>query len=187
VTFRTDELANLPRRRMVADFHCVAGWSATDLQWAGVPFATFYREIVEPVLAPGARVTHFVFSGLDGFEAALLAEDAFDDDVLIADQLGSAPLSTDHGAPARLVSPKQYGYMNVKHLSRIEVRTAPPTRELGAATTFARLGLRGPLVMRHERARVWQEERHPRLPARLLRPLYRLTIGPGMRLARGRY
>ena len=35
-------LADLPRREETADFHCVAGWSATSLRWEGVPFARFY-------------------------------------------------------------------------------------------------------------------------------------------------
>ena len=186
VSVKVHALADLPRREVRGDFHCVAGWSATDLRWEGVSFRVFYTTIIEPVLVPGARASHFVFGGLDGFEAVLLAEDALEDEVLIADQLDGGPLGGDHGAPARLVSPKQYGYMNVKHLSHIEVRTAPPTRELGAATTFARLGLRGPLVMRHPRARVWHEERHPRLSPRVLRPLYRLVIRPGVFLARRR-
>ncbi len=34
-------LATLPRRELTADFHCVAGWSATDLRWEGVAFETF--------------------------------------------------------------------------------------------------------------------------------------------------
>jgi DMSO/TMAO reductase YedYZ molybdopterin-dependent catalytic subunit len=35
------ELATLPRRELTADFHCVSGWSATDLDWEGVAFETF--------------------------------------------------------------------------------------------------------------------------------------------------
>src|ERR671937_146289 len=54
------ELGTLPRREMTADFHCVAGWSATDLRWEGVAFETFYRTIVEPSLAPDTTVTHLV-------------------------------------------------------------------------------------------------------------------------------
>lgn len=41
------ELATLPRRELTADFHCVAGWSATNLRWEGVAFETFYRMIIE--------------------------------------------------------------------------------------------------------------------------------------------
>ena len=69
------------------------------------------------------------FVGLDGYGSALTVEDALADDVLIADRLDGAPLTGDHGAPVRLVSSKQYGYMNTKHLCRLVLHTAsPPAR-----------------------------------------------------------
>ncbi len=137
-------------------------------------FASFFREVVEDRLEPGANVTHVLFSGLDGHESLLLLEDALGDDVLLADRLDDEPLGPEHGAPLRLVSPAQYGYQSCKHLGRIEVLIGRPDRELGAAHRVSQVGLRGPLVVRHPRARVWEEERHTFLPARLLRPIYRL-------------
>ncbi|MFC0623633.1 molybdopterin-dependent oxidoreductase [Kribbella deserti] len=164
----------LPRKELPADFHCVAGWTATGLLWEGVPFETFYRALVEPALSPGTSITHVMCGGLDGFEAAVAIEDILADDVLIAQNLNGQPLDSDHGAPVRLVSPSQYGYMNVKHLSRINVlTTAPPNTD-------------GPLLRSHPRARVWQEERHGLLPGRVVRPFYRPLINPIRRLsARG--
>src|SRR2546430_1386171 len=93
------DLATLPRRDVIADFHCVAGWSATDLHWEGVAFETLYRAVMEPSVVPGATVTHVVFTGLDGFQSAVLMEDALAHDVLIADRLDGGPLGADHGAP----------------------------------------------------------------------------------------
>ena len=185
VTVPVRDLVTMARRDLDADFHCVSGWTATGLRWRGVPFATFYRSVVEPILAPGVKVTHIVFTGLDGHESALLVEDALNENVLLADQLNGEALDSDHGAPVRLLSPQQYGYMSTKHLSRIEVRTSPP-RRLGAAHPIAALGLRGPLVMRHPRARVKEEERHPFLPAQLLRPLYHRIAKRGTRLSTDR-
>ncbi|MEA2448396.1 MAG: hypothetical protein QOG63_328, partial [Thermoleophilaceae bacterium] len=104
------ELATLPRRDLAADFHCVAGWSATDLRWEGVAFETFYRTIIEPSLRRDAQVTHLVFGGLDGYRSVVTIEDALGDDVVIADRLDGRPLDGDHGAPVRLVSPSQYGF-----------------------------------------------------------------------------
>ena len=179
------DLRSLPRAERAADFHCVAGWSATGLRWEGVPFATFYERVIEPALPPGTTVTHLVLGGLDGFESAVALEDALGDDVLLADRLDGAPLDGDHGAPLRFVSPSQYGYMSTKHLCRIDVRTQPPRLDrLGAATPLARVGLRSLVFGRHPRARVWEEERLPVIPPKLLRPLYRL-ITPGIaRLSR---
>jgi DMSO/TMAO reductase YedYZ molybdopterin-dependent catalytic subunit len=177
------DLATMPRRELVSDFHCVAGWTATNLRWGGVAFQTIYRQVIEPVL--DGQPSHIVFSGLDGHESALLVEEALAEEVIVADHLGDLRLDADHGAPARLISPAQYGYMSTKHLCRIEVRTSPP-RRLGAAHPVAAIALRGPLVLRHPRARVAHEERHPFLPARLLRPLYRRTIPVGIAVSADR-
>ncbi len=167
-------LATLPRREVAADFHCVAGWSATGLLWEGVAFETVYRAIIEPALPPGTSITHVVCRGLDGWKSVMTIEDALADDVLLAENLDGRPLDSDHGAPVRLVSPSQYGYVSVKHLCRIEVlTTAPQLRE-------------GPLLKTHPRGRVWEEERHGLVPGWMVRPVYRLLIGPIKRLsARG--
>jgi DMSO/TMAO reductase YedYZ molybdopterin-dependent catalytic subunit len=175
------DLATMPRRTLTSDFHCVSGWSATDLTWDGVTLADFYREVIEPALAPGSSVHHVVFGGLDGYSSIITIEDALADDVLIADRLDGKPLHSDHGAPVRLVSPGQYGYMSTKHLCEIEVHTSPPRRKYHPYR-FLQLGLR--LVTPHRRARVWQEERHEHLPGWLVRPVYRQLIGPIASLSR---
>lgn len=174
--FPLERLATMERREQLSDFHCVAGWSATDLRWEGVAFSRFYREIVEPSLPSNAVVTHLGFGGLDGYRSFACLEDALAQDVLIADRLDGQPLSADHGAPVRLVSPSQYGFVSTKHLSLIELRSSPPTKTFGNT----------PLIQAHPRARVWAEERHRYLPARALRPVYRLIIPPLVALcARG--
>ena len=99
--------------------------------------------------------------------------------MLIAENLDGRPLDGDHGAPARLVSPSQYGYISTKHLSRIEVRTS------GFADAHRSLADR--LLEEHPRSRVWAEERHGRFSGRSVRPIYRLLIPPIRFLsARGR-
>jgi len=169
-------LATLPRQELKADFHCVAGWSATDLRWEGVPFAAFYRAVVEPALEPGVEITHVVFRGLDRFRSVLLIEDATADGVLLADRLDGRPLDGDHGAPIRLLSPAQYGYMSTKHLSRIEVHAGEPKRP--------RWTLVGSWLLRvHPRARVAEEERHGLVPGRLVRPFYVAFKAPLLRLS----
>lgn len=163
-----ERLAAMERQEQLSDFHCVAGWSATGLRWEGVPFASFWHEVIEPALAPEAVVTHLGFGGLDGYRSFACMKDAITDDVLIADRLDGRPLGADHGAPARLVSPGQYGFISTKHLSLIELRSTPPAKTFGNT----------PLIQAHPRARVWEEERHRYLPARPLRPVYRLIIPP---------
>jgi DMSO/TMAO reductase YedYZ molybdopterin-dependent catalytic subunit len=176
------DLDDLPRREQTADFHCVAGWSATGLRWEGVPFRAFWERVVAPAIPAGTTVTHVAFRGLDGYRSVLTLEDALGEDVLIAQHLDGRPLDGDHGAPARLLSPGQYGFMSTKHLCRIEVHDGDPGDRLHPSW-WRRLGLE--LVKPHRRARVWEEERHRYLPARVVRPLYHGLI-PVIRRASAR-
>ncbi len=173
VSITPAELADLPRRTLVADLHCVAGWSAVGLTWAGVSFPDLYGLVIEPALSAGARVRYVVFVGADGYRSIVALEDLLVDDVLIADTLDGQPLPPDHGAPVRLVSPNQYGFVSTKHLCRIELyRSEPvgfyhPTRRIQRALRTVRP---------HRRARVWREERHRYLPSWLARRIYRLVV-----------
>jgi DMSO/TMAO reductase YedYZ molybdopterin-dependent catalytic subunit len=177
-TFPLSRLDALPQRRLVADFHCVAGWTATDLTWEGVAFADLHREMLQPLVADGATVTHVVFVGLDGYRSIATVEDALGDDVVLARRLNGKPLDADHGAPLRLVSPSQYGFVSTKHLSRIELHTGEPNENYGYASTLARVLMLPPLFKRHPRSRVWHEERNRWLPAWSVRPIYRLVTPP---------
>jgi DMSO/TMAO reductase YedYZ molybdopterin-dependent catalytic subunit len=141
-----------------------------DLHWSGVSVRTFYDSVIVPEASPDPGVTHLVFRGADGEHSTLLLEDALDDDVLLADRLGSAPLEIDHGAPLRLVSPKQYAYKSTKYLCCIELHTRePPHRHRNPVAR-----LLGSVIKHHGRARVWAEERHRFLPAWVVRGPYRL-------------
>jgi DMSO/TMAO reductase YedYZ molybdopterin-dependent catalytic subunit len=163
-------LGELPRQAVTADFHCVTGWTARGLRWEGVAVRELYERLIVPRARPAAGVSHLRFFGLDGYRSVLTLEDALGDRVLIADRLDGAPLTRAHGAPARLLSPDQYGYQSTKHLCAIELHTSEPR---GARHTRwpARIFLT--LVYGHPRAQVWREERHRYLPGRLVRTLYR--------------
>ena len=173
VSLRPEDLADLPRRRVDTALHCVAGWSAVGLGWDGVPFAELYRLVIEPALVDGARVRYLVFVGLDGYRSIVAVEDALADGVLIADRLDGQPLSPEHGAPVRLVSPDQYGFVSTKHLCRIELHPSEPVNLYHSRKSIQR-ALR--TVRPHRRARVWREERHRYVPSWLIRPIYRRLV-----------
>jgi DMSO/TMAO reductase YedYZ molybdopterin-dependent catalytic subunit len=179
-TVALTELASLPQREIVADLHCVAGWSSTGLRWGGVAFSDLYRTLIEPFVRSGVTISHVVFEGLDGYRSVVLLEDVLADDVVVADHLDGRPLEPDHGAPVRLVSPGQYGFVSTKHLCRIEVcDTEPHVRYHPSLRVH--LGLQ--MVKPHRRARVAYEERHRYLPAWLARRLYHRLV-PAMRRRR---
>ena len=173
LTLAVADLAELPRRALTADFHCVSGWTAADRHWEGVAFRDLYAAVLRPRLAPGELVTHVVLEGLDGYRSVAWLEDLMDPDVLLADRLEGEPLDADHGAPVRLLSPAQYGYISTKHLCRIELHAAEPRMRYHPSWR-AHLGLQ--LVKPHPRARVWREERHRYLPGPLVRPVYHRLI-----------
>jgi DMSO/TMAO reductase YedYZ molybdopterin-dependent catalytic subunit len=163
---RLDELAGLAgRRRQRGDLHCVTTWTAVDLLWEGVPFRT-----VHEILTARVGIRHGVgwvtVTGLDGYRSCLRLEDALADDVLLADRLDGIPLSTEHGAPARLVAPAHYGYKGVKHVCAIEYRR---DYDRGSARWAA-----------HPRGRVAHEERSRYLPGPLWRAVWR-TLLPRVR------
>jgi DMSO/TMAO reductase YedYZ molybdopterin-dependent catalytic subunit len=167
------ELRDMPRREMVADLHCVAGWSAVGLRWEGVAFQDVYRLVIEPALTASTSVRYVVFVGLDGYRSIVAVEDALADNVLLVDTLDGRALTADHGAPVRLVSPEQYAFISTKHLCRIELYRSEPTGFYHPTKSIQR-ALQ--TVRPHPRARVWLEERHRYLPACLVRRVYRLLI-----------
>ena len=144
----------------------------------GVPYSVFHRDVLAPRAA--GNVTHVKFVGMDGHWSVALLEDVMRDDALLAEHLNGRPLDGDHGALLRLINPAQYGFINTKHLCRIELLTAEPATCIGSASTEAHLGLRLFGYRRFVRARVWEEERHSFLPPRLVRAISRLLI-PGIR------
>ena len=123
---------------------------------------------------------YLVFVGLDGYRSIVLLKDALAPNVLVADHLNGRPLTAEHGAPVRLVSPDQYGFISTKHLCRIELYRSEPVG-LYHPTKSIQRALR--TVRPHRRARVWQEERHRYIPSWLIRRVYRFLFNlPAQRL-----
>jgi DMSO/TMAO reductase YedYZ molybdopterin-dependent catalytic subunit len=170
VSLPVAQLGKLKRREFVADFHCVAGWTTQGLHWEGVPFRTFYESLIVPEARPSPGVSYLRFHGADGYRSVLTLDDALDNDVLLADRLNGTPLNGDHGAPVRLLSPKQYGYKSTKHLCCVELHVTEPAE--GHVELLRHFGLL--LVKGHLRARVSEEERLRYLPAWTAREIGRL-------------
>ena len=150
-------LAALPRREIVADFHCVSGWSATDLRWEGVLFETSFAPSSNRRSTPGCGhppgVRRYRRAHSSSWRRTRWTT--------------ASCWRTATGAPWRrpwragaLGQPRPYGYVSIKHLCLS--RSTPGPRLAG--------GLRRPLIEPHPRARVWHEERHGRFPGRLSGP-----------------
>lgn len=104
----------LPQVEDVSDFHCVTTWSKYDCRWGGVAFTTLY-ELARP--KPEARFVYF--TSYDGYSTNVSLDKCLDDDVLIATSFDGAPVTREHGGPARVIIPKLYAWKGAKFVNGI--------------------------------------------------------------------
>jgi DMSO/TMAO reductase YedYZ molybdopterin-dependent catalytic subunit len=111
------ELLALPQAEQTSDFHCVTGWSVDGVRWRGVRFADL---LAAAAPLPAARALAFV-SAERPYVDTLTLRQALAPDAMLAHAMDDRPLTRPHGAPARVVMPRMYGYKGVKWLERIVV------------------------------------------------------------------
>jgi DMSO/TMAO reductase YedYZ molybdopterin-dependent catalytic subunit len=104
----------LPQVTDVSDFHCVTTWSKYDCRWDGVAFTTLF-DLVQP--RPEAKFVYF--TSYDGYSTNVPLEHCLDDDVLVATRFDNAPISREHGGPARVIIPKLYAWKGAKFVKTI--------------------------------------------------------------------
>jgi sulfite oxidase len=97
--------------------------------WSGVPLADVLEhagllEEAAHVWFVGADVLAGKHSG-DVFGASIPLAKAMDRNTLLADTMNGVPLTTDHGAPLRVIVPGYIGARSVKWLKEIRVEREP--------------------------------------------------------------
>jgi DMSO/TMAO reductase YedYZ molybdopterin-dependent catalytic subunit len=110
-----EELRALPTAQQVSTFHCVTGWTVSNVHWRGVRFADLLAG-ARP--HPEARVLTFT-SAEKPYVDTLTLEQAQLADVMLAYEMDGKPLAREHGAPVRVVIPEMYGYKGVKWVEQI--------------------------------------------------------------------
>ncbi|MET9020262.1 molybdopterin-dependent oxidoreductase [Actinopolymorpha sp. NPDC004070] len=111
-------LATLPRVDVLADLHCVNGFSLLDLTWTGIPT----RALLE-FAPPREDVRHVMAWAQYGYSANLSLDDLQAEGTLLATGVGGEDLSPEHGGPLRLVLPHLYAWKGPKWLRAIEYLT----------------------------------------------------------------
>lgn len=98
VRWSWDEFANLPRRKINMDIHCVTRWSKFDTEWEGVSV----RDLIDTGLVKLKPTAHHVLQHAEyGFTVNLSLEVVLQDNFLLATHFNGEPITPDHGYPLR--------------------------------------------------------------------------------------
>ena len=89
-------------------------WAA-DVPWEGIPLSYLLKQAGS---APNS-IAHVTIRATTGYSITLSSDEVANLDNMIALKAGGAPLTIDHGYPARLVAPSRAGEDWVKYVSRI--------------------------------------------------------------------
>ena len=109
VSWSFEEMASLPRTKMLCDIHCVTKWSKFDTRWEGIPVTEVLSHLeIQP------QATHVLVLAEHGFASNLSLEDFARPENLFALRFDGKDLAPDHGWPMRLVVPHLYFWKSVK-------------------------------------------------------------------------
>jgi DMSO/TMAO reductase YedYZ molybdopterin-dependent catalytic subunit len=137
------ELRSLPAKEVVADIHCVTGWSRLGDTWRGVAI----QEVLSRV-RPRPEAAYVMAYCEYGYTTSVPLEVLDDDDdVLLCYGWNGEDLSEDHGFPLRLLVPKKYFWKSAKWLRGLEFM---PRNRLGF---WEKRGY-------HDEADPWKEQRY---------------------------
>jgi len=129
------DVKRLPRVAMVTEFKCIEGWSEI-VYWGGARLRDFLSAF-PPREARGNHhdskelansIPKYVgFETPDGrYYVGIEREVALHPQTLLAYELNGQPLTPDHGAPLRLITPLKYGIKQLKQIGRISYTDARP-------------------------------------------------------------
>jgi DMSO/TMAO reductase YedYZ molybdopterin-dependent catalytic subunit len=104
-----------PQEAFLTDIHCVTQWSRYDNRWDGVSAA----HILE-LVRPRTEANFIIFHSYDGYTTNIKRSVFEEPDVLLAHSWEGKPLTTEHGAPVRVLIPGWYLWKSAKWIRKIE-------------------------------------------------------------------
>ena len=117
MNFRWDweEFLKLPAVDLRVDIHCVTKWSKLDTNWRGILLDTLLD-------ACGIKFSgNYVMAFCDGgYTTNISLGELLNGKSLLAFELESDPISTDHGGPVRLIVPRLYFWKSAKWIRAIK-------------------------------------------------------------------
>jgi DMSO/TMAO reductase YedYZ molybdopterin-dependent catalytic subunit len=119
-----DQLAGFTQTGLTEDFSCEEGWVVPDQAWRGVLVGDLLDAVGTDVDAG------WIEFAAEDFRFSLPTEEARR--AIVALGLNDAPLTREHGGPARLLVPGGACFTSIKWLDRIDVRNEPGPNEAAA-------------------------------------------------------
>ena len=123
--FSLDQIKQLPKVEMTTELKCIEGW-ATVVTWGGARLGDFVR-------AHMAKRKDFELPGYvalatpgGGYYVGLETAAALHPQTLLCYEMYGKPLTLEHGAPLRLVTPVKYGIKNLKRIGTISFNNERP-------------------------------------------------------------
>jgi len=110
------EVHELPATEVTTDIHCVTRWSRFDARFKGV----HWRELAA-LCRPKASARFAIAHAEHGFTANVPLAALKDEGALVVYEADGAPLTPEHGWPARLFVPTRYLWKSAKWLRGIEL------------------------------------------------------------------
>jgi DMSO/TMAO reductase YedYZ molybdopterin-dependent catalytic subunit len=110
------EFQALPSRDFVVDISCVTKWTHLDMSWHGVSVDT----LLEAVDLDKAAAFVIAYSD-GGYTTNLPLADVVNDQAFVAYSYDGAPLTPEHGGPARLVVPHLYFWKSAKWIRGLHI------------------------------------------------------------------
>lgn len=109
------DLLRLPSTTIVDDFHCVTGWSVTNVEMKGVLLKDLLKAY--EIEVNGEFVT--AYSGDETYFDSFVTKQLIDEESYLVYEMDGEPLKSVQGYPCRLYQPNMYGYKSVKWLERL--------------------------------------------------------------------
>jgi DMSO/TMAO reductase YedYZ molybdopterin-dependent catalytic subunit len=111
-----DHIRALPHVEMITQLKCIEGWSEV-VHWGG---ARLHDLIAAYQPDPGSLPKYVGMQTPNReYYVGLFKEDALHPQTLLCYEMNGQPLSREHGAPLRLVTPLKYGIKHLKQIGKI--------------------------------------------------------------------
>ncbi|WP_424217104.1 sulfite oxidase-like oxidoreductase (plasmid) [Streptomyces sp. BI20] len=115
-TWTWEEVRELPGSTWEGDIHCVTTWSKFGVRFGGVSLDVFLDAV-----RPDPSATHAVAYAHTGYTTNLPLADLRGGRAWLALTAQDAPLTPEHGGPARLLVPHLYFWKSAKWLAGIRL------------------------------------------------------------------